>query len=128
MTHEITMKQNIDDSVKMEKERNLAFSSSTSNSVDEKDIALLARKFKKFLKYDKRNRKSTMKENDEKPKRSEMICYECNKPGHIKLDCPQLKHMKKKAMVATWDDDDSSDSESENDEQANVCFMTIQDE
>ncbi|KAL5540358.1 hypothetical protein UlMin_043027 [Ulmus minor] len=29
MTHEITMKQNIDDSVKMEKERNLAFSSST---------------------------------------------------------------------------------------------------
>ncbi|KAL5545093.1 hypothetical protein UlMin_008877 [Ulmus minor] len=128
MTHEITMKQNIDDSVKMEKERNLAFSSSTSNSVDEKDIALLARKFKKFLKYDRRNRKSTMKENDEKPKRSEMICYECNKPGHIKPDCPQLKHMKKKAMVATWDDDDSSDSESENDEQANVCFMTIQDE
>ncbi|KAL5560474.1 hypothetical protein UlMin_036685 [Ulmus minor] len=128
MTHEITMKQNIDDSVKMEKERNLAFSSSTSNSVDEKDIALLARKFKKFLKYDRRNRKSTMKENDEKPKRSEMICYECNKLGHIKPDCPQLKHMKKKAMVATWDDDDSSDSESENDEQANVCFMTIQDE
>ncbi|KAL5551357.1 hypothetical protein UlMin_001533 [Ulmus minor] len=128
MTHEITMKQNIDDSVKMEKERNLAFSSSTSNSVDEKDIALLARKFKKFLKYDRRNRKSSMKENDEKPKRSEMICYECNKPGHIKPDCPQLKHMKKKAMVATWDDDDSSDSESENDEQANVCFMTIQDE
>ncbi|KAL5559477.1 hypothetical protein UlMin_035688 [Ulmus minor] len=128
MTHEITMKQNIDDSVKMEKERNLAFSSSTSNSVDEKDIALLARKFKRFLKYDRRNRKSSMKENDEKPKRSEMICYECNKPGHIKPDCPQLKHMKKKAMVATWDDDDSSDSESENDEQANVCFMTIQDE
>ncbi|KAL5571239.1 hypothetical protein UlMin_020836 [Ulmus minor] len=31
-------------------------------------------------------------------------------------------------MVATWDDSDSSTSESENDEQTNVCFMTIQDE
>ncbi|KAL5571142.1 hypothetical protein UlMin_020739 [Ulmus minor] len=57
-----------------------------------------------------------------------MICYECNKPGHIKPDCPQLKHVKKKAMVAPWDDSDSSDSESENDEQANVCVMTFQDE
>ena len=128
MTHEMTMKQNSDDSVKTDKEKNLAFSSSTSNSVDEKDVVLLARKFKKFLKHDRKNRRSLIKESDEKPKRSEVICYECNKPGHIKPDCPQLKHGKKKAMVATWDDSDSSESESENDEQANVCFMTIQDE
>ncbi|KAL5544086.1 hypothetical protein UlMin_007870 [Ulmus minor] len=128
MTHEMTMKQNSDDSVKTDKEKNLAFSSSTSNSVDENDVVLLARKFKKFLKHDRKNRRSLIKDSDERPKRSEVICYECNKPRHIKPDCPQLKHGKKKAMVATWDDSDSSESESENDEQASVCFMTIQDE
>ena len=31
-------------------------------------------------------------------------------------------------MLATWDDSDSSDLESEKDECANVCFMTIHDE
>ena len=31
-------------------------------------------------------------------------------------------------MMATWDDSDSSDSESDKDECANVCFMTIHDE
>ncbi|KAL5540333.1 hypothetical protein UlMin_042895 [Ulmus minor] len=104
MTHEMTMKQNSDDSVKTDKEKNLTFSSSTSNSTDEKDVVLLARKFKKFLKHDRKNRRNFNKDSDERSKRSE------------------------KAMVATWDDSDSTESESENDEQANVCFMTIQDE
>ena len=96
MTHEMTIKQNSDDSVKTNKEKNLALSSSTSNSVDEKDVVLLARKFKKFLKHDRKNQRSLIKESDERSKQSEVICYECNKPGHIKPDCPQLKHGKRR--------------------------------
>ncbi|KAL5546924.1 hypothetical protein UlMin_006611 [Ulmus minor] len=101
----------IEDGVKTEKEKNLAFSSSTSYDDGEKDIALLAKRFKKFLKYDRKNRRKFIKE-----------------PGHYRSECPQLKQGRKKAMLATWDDSDSSDSESEKDECANVCFMTIHDE
>ena len=49
MTHEITMNQNLEDVVKTEKEKNLAFSSSTSYDDVEKDIAFLAKKFKFFF-------------------------------------------------------------------------------
>ena len=69
-----------------------------------------------------------MKEIDEHPKPSEVVCYECNKSGHYKSECSQRKQGRKKAMMATWDDSDSSDSESDKDECANVCFMTIHDE
>ena len=64
-----------------------------------------------------------MKEVDDHPKQNEVICYQCNKPSHYKSECPQLKQGRKKAMIATWDDSDSNDSESEKDECANVCFM-----
>ncbi|KAL5563974.1 hypothetical protein UlMin_033721 [Ulmus minor] len=128
MTHEITMNQNLEDVVKIEKEKNLAFSSSTSYDDVEKDIAFLAKKFKNYLKHDRKNRRKWMKEIDEHPKPSEVVCYECNKPGHYKSECPQRKQGRKKAMMATWDDSDSSDSESDKDERANVCFMTIHDE
>ncbi|GAV76832.1 LOW QUALITY PROTEIN: zf-CCHC domain-containing protein/DUF4219 domain-containing protein/UBN2 domain-containing protein, partial [Cephalotus follicularis] len=42
----------------------------------------------------------------ESSKLEEVICFECNKPGHYKSDCPRLKkkkeHLKKKkAMLAT---------------------------
>ncbi|KAL5556374.1 hypothetical protein UlMin_038610 [Ulmus minor] len=128
MTHEIIMNQNLEDVVKTEKEKNLAFSSSTSYDDVEKDIAFLAKKFKNYLKHDRKNRRNLMKEINEHPKPSEVVCYECNKPGHYKFECPQRKQGRKKAMMATWDDSDSSDSESYKDERANVCFMTIHDE
>ncbi|GAV90306.1 zf-CCHC domain-containing protein/UBN2 domain-containing protein, partial [Cephalotus follicularis] len=56
----------------------------------------------------------------------EVICYECNKPGHIKSDCPKDK---KKAMIATWSDiNDSSSDENENEEIANIACMAIEDD
>ncbi|GAV65556.1 zf-CCHC domain-containing protein/UBN2 domain-containing protein, partial [Cephalotus follicularis] len=57
-------------------------------------------------------------------------CFECNKPGHIKMDCPQLKKKKlfnKKALKA-WhlSNDDSSDDEV-TEQVANLCFMASSD-
>ncbi|GAV58007.1 LOW QUALITY PROTEIN: zf-CCHC domain-containing protein/UBN2 domain-containing protein, partial [Cephalotus follicularis] len=56
--------------------------------------------------------------------------FECNKPGHIKVDCPQLKKKKlfrKKALKA-WhlSVDDSSDDEV-TEQVANLCFMALSD-
>ncbi|GAV66635.1 LOW QUALITY PROTEIN: zf-CCHC domain-containing protein/DUF4219 domain-containing protein/UBN2 domain-containing protein, partial [Cephalotus follicularis] len=65
--------------------------------------------FKKFLASKKKfggrpNKKFHQK--GEASKLEEIICFECNKPGHYKSDCPRLKKKdilkkKKKAMIAT---------------------------
>ena len=73
--------------------------------------------------------------------KDEVICYNCNKPGHMKFDCPLLKkkgysndknkqpkQFKKKALHATWDDSkSSSDDEGEQNEVSNICFMANED-
>ncbi|GAV83402.1 zf-CCHC domain-containing protein, partial [Cephalotus follicularis] len=58
-------------------------------------------------------------------------CFECNKPGHIKVDCPQLKKKKlfKKKALKAWhhSDEDSSDDEV-TEKVANICFMALSDD
>ncbi|GAV78811.1 zf-CCHC domain-containing protein/UBN2 domain-containing protein, partial [Cephalotus follicularis] len=60
-----------------------------------------------------------------------LTCFECNKPGHIKVDCPQLKKKKifKKKALKAWhlSDDESSDDEV-TEQVANLCFMALSDD
>ncbi|GAV71018.1 LOW QUALITY PROTEIN: zf-CCHC domain-containing protein/UBN2 domain-containing protein, partial [Cephalotus follicularis] len=71
-------------------------------------------------------------EKGESSKKEEVICHECNKPGHYKSDCPKLKKnkehsKKKKVMMATWSDSDDSSSDEESEgEVANIAFMAIE--
>ncbi|GAV71295.1 hypothetical protein CFOL_v3_14789, partial [Cephalotus follicularis] len=58
-------------------------------------------------------------------------CFECNKPRHIKVDCPQLKKKKlfKKKALKAWHLSDAESSEDEVTEQvANLCFMALSDD
>src|SRR3954470_16131621 len=63
-------------------------------------------------------------------------CFECNEPGNYKNECPKLqkekpkkKFHKKKGLMATWDDSDSSKSESNSEgEQANIALMATIDD
>ncbi|GAV64619.1 hypothetical protein CFOL_v3_08137, partial [Cephalotus follicularis] len=71
--------------------------------------------------------------NPNKEKGSKMnlpTCFECNKPGQIKVDCPQLKKKKlfKKKALKAWQlsDDDSFDDEV-TEQVANLCFMASSD-
>ena len=47
----------------------------------------------------------------------EVTCYGCNKKGHIKSNCPNLKEVKKqrrkKVLKATWDESSSEDDDDE---------------
>ncbi|GAV89359.1 zf-CCHC domain-containing protein [Cephalotus follicularis] len=101
-------------------------------------MALLTKRIRRIL-LDKKNfskkqlkkfqSKGDSSKNDKEEK--EVICYECNKSGHIRPDCPKYKKKKdkKKAMIATWSDsDDSSLDEIENEEVANIAFMAIEDD
>ncbi|GAV81187.1 zf-CCHC domain-containing protein [Cephalotus follicularis] len=57
-------------------------------------------------------------------------CFECNKPGHIKVDCPQLrkkKFSKKKALKAWHLSDNDSSNEEVNEQVANLCFTASSD-
>ncbi|GAV59337.1 zf-CCHC domain-containing protein, partial [Cephalotus follicularis] len=57
-------------------------------------------------------------------------CFECNKPGHIKVDCPQLKKkelFKKKALKAWHLSDDESSDDEVTEQVANLCFMASSD-
>ena len=57
-----------------------------------------------------------------------VICFNCRKPGHMVLNCPETKSKqstskkpyKKKALKATWDSKSETDEEVD---MAHVCFM-----
>ena len=69
-------------------------------------------------------------------KNNKMICYECNKSGHIKSECTKLKKYfkkdrkynkkKKQVLKVTWDDSSESSDDETNEEVANLCFMALE--
>ncbi|GAV60773.1 zf-CCHC domain-containing protein/UBN2 domain-containing protein [Cephalotus follicularis] len=99
MTHELSMQKKDDDEEKEKKKKKIVALKSSliedSEYDDEnEELALITRKFKKFLASKKKfggkpNKKIYQK--GESSKLEEIICFECNKPGHYKSDCPRLK-------------------------------------
>ena len=109
----------------------------------EKDVALLAKNFRKFLKFKKdgksfeKGKFSNFKKDKKDFKRKDskdsspsqaIICYKCNRHGHVKKECPTYLMAKGKALATTLSDSDSSNSNSEEscDGEGNYsAFMTI---
>ena len=51
---------------------------------DDEEMGMFARKFRKFI---KRGNFKFKNSNSTNP-----LCFKCNKPGHMKKDCPMLKN------------------------------------
>ncbi|WCJ43942.1 hypothetical protein M5689_024645 [Euphorbia peplus] len=100
---------------------------------------MLTRKFKKafrkgrgenykkpFMSVDKRTPEAS-----EKPKRDPskpVVCYGCQQPGNIKPNCSDLKKDNKKfkkAILAPCSNFEASSSADEKEEQAQICFIAI---
>ncbi|KAH9688251.1 hypothetical protein KPL70_015081 [Citrus sinensis] len=116
-----------------EKKKNIALKASKHESdeeskLDEEEMDMLARRFRKLFKKSGERRKFRDLKN--RKEKNELIkCYECKKLGHIRTECPLLNKLKKKAMVATWDDSDEETSDDEeHQEMTNLALMAIGDE
>ncbi|KAH9685863.1 hypothetical protein KPL70_014139 [Citrus sinensis] len=113
-----------------EKKKNIALKASKCESddeseMDDEELAMLARRFRKFYKKNNEQRKFRGYKNKKEP----ITCYECKKPGHIQLECPLLNKLKKKAMVGTWDDSDEETSDDdEQHEMTNLALIVVGEE
>jgi len=107
----------------------------SNDTKSDDEISILTNKIKRMLRKIKNKRKERrFRTKDGKEQDERIICYGCKKPRHFKLECPDQveekeekeKKMtfskKKKSFTSTWEDLDSSSSDSE--EEANIGLMT----
>lgn len=115
---------------KDKKKKSIALRASKLESDEERkfeheDMAMIARKFRRFFKRSNESRKFRNFKN-QKEKNEVITCYKCKKSGHIRSEFPLLNKLKKKVMVATWDDSDEDTSdEEESHEVSNLTLMAI---
>ncbi|KAH9650254.1 hypothetical protein KPL70_026300 [Citrus sinensis] len=113
-----------------EKKKSIALKASKYESdgesePDDEELAMLARRFRKFFKKTGERRNFRNFKNY-REKKEAITCYECKKPGHIRSECPLINKLKKKAMVATWDDsEEESNDEEGSQEVSNLALMAI---
>jgi hypothetical protein len=79
---------------------------------DDEELAMMARKFKKFLRNNG-NSRSRESKNSVNPSR-EVKCYECGGVGHIRADCGNLIKSKGRAFNVTQSDESDQEEKAEN--------------
>ncbi|KAI5672742.1 hypothetical protein M9H77_13106 [Catharanthus roseus] len=101
------------------------------------------RKFRRFYKkgFNNRGKKPPLKKGGQSSSLFKARCFECNSTNHFIANCPKVirkekgaleaklealkKKKKGKGLIGAWDQDSS---ESEGEEKANLCFMTLENE
>ena len=106
----------------------------------EKDVAYLAKNFRKFLKFKrdgksfekgkfsnfKKDKKDFKKKDSRDSSPSQMVmCFECKGHGHVKKECPTYLKAKGKVFATTLSDSNGSNSDSEEscDKEGNYSYF-----
>ena len=122
------------------KDRGLALKAheDTDSDLEDEDMALMSRKFKKFFKKVKENNKrKEFSKSRNTPKDQPIGCFKCGKPDHLVKNCPLLREDQMpeqprkqgrkhpvnnlgkrflRAMLAAWGDSSGDEGESEAEE------------
>jgi hypothetical protein len=99
----------------------------------EDELALISKRIQRMMMRRNQLRKKFPNTNNTRSEadKSQVTCFGCNKTGHYKSECPDIKKVqrkplfKKKAMI-TWDD--MEETEPQEDEEANLSLMAQTDD
>ncbi|MED6128520.1 hypothetical protein PIB30_098701 [Stylosanthes scabra] len=93
----------------------------SDNEEEDQDFAILIKKFMKFAK-----KENLIPKRQNKPSK----CFECGEIGHIKPNGPKLqkgekdkKLKKKQKAYISWENEDDSSTDSDDEEVTNICLM-----
>ena len=132
-------KRTISLKAKAKEEESQQSETSSEEDTDEENLNLLVKRFGRFLKKNKNKRSFQNKftrKNEASTSNPTITCFECGKPGHIKMECPLLKkkvenknkkEKKGKRAYIAWEENDMESSSSSDEEVANLCLMTSHD-
>ncbi|XP_070055092.1 protein CROWDED NUCLEI 3-like [Nicotiana tomentosiformis] len=115
------------DANKVKKIKSKSTLEESESGEDRKDLVMIPRTKKKSRK--KKHRKSQSIQNHQKNCKNEVqqeenvCCYECIKPGYIKLKYPNFK--KKNHIISTWSDENEFEEENNHKRTENLCFMAM---
>ena len=123
----ITLKADIEEESDKDNEK-------VESDLSDLEVAFLAKKFRNFTRKKRnfpRKNNTNKKETSKEIEKKMPMCFECNKLGHLRAECPQpsKEHKrKKKALMVAWGDSEDSSLDDEQKESANICFMAREDE
>ena len=103
---------------------------------EDDDLSLFVKRFNKFLRIRRNQRRPNFKSKRRtKDSSSTPKCYECNQPGHLRVDClifkkrmeksekKNISEKKEKRDYITWDDNDLESSEDSENKVINLSLM-----